>query len=117
MRIAITLGPFGKEIVMYAGKSGFTLLYYMIYTFANYCYLILGAPSLGLLLDDNDTWIKEKRVGYKNPRYPWRELIKEVITAGSLLHAINNDSRTILENIISVYTDHFKLLKCLKVIL
>ena len=68
---------------------------FLIYAFANYCCLIVGTPYLALFFDNDDAWMK-KRVSYRNPRHPWRELIKEVITVGSVLHTINNDSRTTL---------------------
>jgi hypothetical protein len=115
--MAMASGHFNKEMVMHADESGFTLLHCVIYTFATYCCLIINNPHWAPFYSDDDALMKEDRTSYKSPRQPWRELIKEVVTAGSFLYAVNKDRQSILGNIISVCANYyFKPSNCIEVI-
>lgn len=95
-RIALVQDRFDQETVVYTNVAGLTSLHIVTRGFAqNCCRFRAGEPFYD---DYNNTLAYED---IHDPNNPWRVLVRDVITAGALLHAINSRLRSILGYIIS----------------
>jgi hypothetical protein len=94
LRMAFTPGGFAKETFTHTDMSGSTFLHYVTAKFAKHCsrYITSFDKSSHNGLTYRDI---------NNPDNSWRRLIKEMVMAGAMLHAVNLDRRSILCNIIN----------------
>lgn len=98
-QMALTPGQFSKEVVTFADEDEYTVLHCVTDVFARYCCWFNRNPHLIDAYNNSNS----NNHGYEDiedPNNSWRRLIKDIITAGALLHAVNYDRRSILGNII-----------------
>jgi hypothetical protein len=86
-RMAITHGRVDEEVAKFVNGTGDTFLHCLLRYFAYFRYY----RDVGV---DDSTWESWDGDG------SWRELIRDLVGAGSLLHAINNEQLTPLSCII-----------------
>jgi hypothetical protein len=101
-RIALVPEQFDQEMAVYADEYGMTLLHIVTRDFAyDFCRFRAGED----FCDYNNTPACDD---IYEPNNPWRVLIRDVVTAGASLHAINSRKRSILGYIIStIYNSHY----------
>jgi hypothetical protein len=88
LKLALTPGQFDNEIANHADKGKFTPLHHAAFQFTRFCCMIQNKNKVRGQDDIND------------PNNPWRRLIKDLVSAGASLHAIDNSKRSILSTII-----------------
>lgn len=87
-KLALTQGQFNNKSANHVGNGNITPLHHAAFQLTRYCCMIQNKNRVSGRDDVNDS------------NNPWRRLIKDLVSAGASLHAIDDSKRSILSTII-----------------